>query len=49
MKKVTDVFGIDDLLLDHIYKRASKGKPLIEHLGSSKNFLSFDQLMFLPN
>jgi len=49
MKKVTDAFGIDDLLLNEISQRASNGKPFIEHLGSSKTFLHFDQLMFLPN
>jgi len=49
MKKVTDAFGIDNLLLNEISQRASNGKPFIEHLGSSKNFLHFDKLMFLPN
>lgn len=49
MKKVTDVFGINDRLLDEIAHRAFKGKPLVEHLGAIRNFPSFDDLMFLPN
>ena len=49
MKKVTDVYGIDNRLLDEIAHRAFKGKPLIEHLGATRNFPGFDKLMFLPN
>lgn len=49
MKKVTDVFGIDNRLLDEIAHRAYKGKPLIEHLGAERSFPGFDKLMFLPN
>jgi glutamate synthase domain-containing protein 2 len=49
MKKLTDVYNIDKLLLDEIYKRANNGKPLIEHLGPTKPFPDFDQLKFLPN
>lgn len=49
MKKVTDVYNIDHRLLDEIAFRAFKGKPLIEHLGATRNFLGFDKLMFLPN
>lgn len=49
MKKLTDVYNINKLLLDEIYKRASNGKPLYEHLGSTKSWPDFDQLKFLPN
>jgi len=49
LKKVTNVLGIDDLLLDQIAHRGYEGKPLIEHLGSTRSFPTFDQLMFLPN
>jgi len=49
MKKLTDVFNIDELLLDEIYHRANKGKPLIEHLGATKSFPDFEDLKFLPN
>jgi len=49
MKQPNDVFGIDNLLLDEITKRANQGKPLVEHLGATKQFPHFDRLMFLPN
>lgn len=49
MKKVTDVYRIDKRLLDEIAHRAFKGKPLIEHLGTTRSFPGFDRLMFLPN
>ena len=49
MKKVKDVTGIDDRLLDEIAHRAYIGKPLVEHLGSTRQFAHFDSLMFLPN
>ncbi|WZL72216.1 FMN-binding glutamate synthase family protein [Clostridiaceae bacterium 35-E11] len=49
MKKVTDIMGINQLLLDEIRKRGKKGNPLIEHLGTTKQLPHFDQLMFLPN
>lgn len=49
MKKVTDVYGINNRLLDEIAHRAFKGKPLVEHLGATRSYLGFDKLMFLPN
>ncbi|MDW7652329.1 MAG: FMN-binding glutamate synthase family protein [Bacillota bacterium] len=49
MKKVTDVMGINNRLLDEIAHRAFSGKPLVEHLGATKQFAHFDSLMFLPN
>ncbi|WP_202708563.1 FMN-binding glutamate synthase family protein [Sporosalibacterium faouarense] len=49
MKKLTDVYNIDKLLLDEIYNRASNSKPLYEHLGSTKPWPDFDQFKFLSN
>ena len=42
MKKITDVYGIDNRLLDEIAHRAYKGKPLIEHLGAERSFAGGD-------
>lgn len=36
MKKVMDVYGINNRLLDEIAHRAFKGKPLVEHLGATR-------------